>query len=96
MTTNTRGCGTVSNSSKFKAFCLAAALATACLLLQPAPRALAQELPSKADQACLGCHGYAGMEKKLQDGDTLKLHVPSEPYVKSVPPKPGFADSTSA
>lgn len=84
MTTNTRGCGTVGNSSKFKAFCLAAALATACLLLQPAPRALAQELPSKADQACLGCHGYAGMEKKLQDGDTLKLHVPSEPYVKSV------------
>lgn len=37
-----------------------------------------------ADQACLGCHGFAGMEKKLGDGDTLKLQVPGDLFNKSV------------
>ena len=38
------------------------------------------QAPSAADQNCLGCHGAAGMEKKLADGDTLQLHVPADPY----------------
>jgi hypothetical protein len=62
-----------------------AAVAAALTLLPPSPPALAADpAPSKADQYCLGCHGAAGMEKKLADGDTLQLHVPGDGYVKSV------------
>jgi hypothetical protein len=61
------------------------ALAAALTLLPAAPPAFAADpAPSAADQNCLGCHGAAGMEKKLADGDTLQLHVPGEAYVKSV------------
>ncbi len=62
------------------------AVATAFVLLPAAapPAFAADDAPSKADQICLGCHGAAGMEKKLEDGDTLQLHVPAELFVKSV------------
>jgi hypothetical protein len=62
------------------------ALAAALILLPAgAPPAFAADpAPSAADQNCLGCHGAAGMEKKLADGDTLQLHVPADGYVKSV------------
>ena len=63
-----------------------AAVAAALALLAPvAPPAFAADnAPSAADQQCLGCHGAAGMEKKLADGDTLKLHVPADLFAKSV------------
>ena len=62
-----------------------AAVAAALTLLPPSPPAFAADpAPSAADQNCLGCHGAAGMEKKLADGDTLQLHVPGDGYVKSV------------
>ena len=63
-----------------------AALAAAFALLPTAvpPAFAADPAPSAADQHCLGCHGAAGMEKKLADGDTLKLHVPAELFAKSV------------
>jgi hypothetical protein len=59
----------------------------AALILLPAgapPAFAADPAPSAADQNCLGCHGAAGMEKKLADGDTLQLHVPADGYVNSV------------
>ena len=63
-----------------------AALAAALILLPAAapPAFAADDAPSAADQNCLGCHGSAGMEKKLADGDTLQLHVPADAFVKSV------------
>ena len=62
------------------------AVAAALVLLPAAvpPAFAADAAPSAADQHCLGCHGAAGMEKKLADGDTLKLHVPGELFAKSV------------
>jgi Cytochrome c554 and c-prime len=49
------------------------------------PRAVAADnAPSAADQKCLGCHGFAGMDKKLEDGDVLHLHVPGDIFEKSV------------
>jgi hypothetical protein len=63
-----------------------AAIAVALVLLPGAvPQAFAaDDAPSAADQYCLGCHGTAGMEKKLEDGDTLQLHVPADTFVNSV------------
>src|SRR5665647_3468149 len=66
---------------------LAIAAVAAALALQPTaipPAFAADEAPSAADQHCLGCHGTAGMEKKLPDGDTLQLHVPADMFAKSV------------
>ena len=66
---------------------IAIAAVAAALTLLPAaarPASAADPAPSKADQVCLGCHGVAGMEKKLTDGDTLQLLVPPAPYLKSV------------
>src|SRR3974390_3733610 len=56
----------------------------ALALALQAPPAAADEAISQANQNCLGCHGSAGMEKKLEDGSILKLQVPAEPYSKSV------------
>ena len=64
---------------------LAIAAVAAALTLLPAaapPAFAAEPAPSAADQNCLGCHGAAGMEKKLADGDTLQLHVPAGPYLQ--------------
>jgi nitrate/TMAO reductase-like tetraheme cytochrome c subunit len=62
----------------------AIAAIAAALILVPVPAFAAEPAPSAADQNCLGCHGTAGMEKKLADGSTLKLHVPADGYAKSV------------
>lgn len=69
-------------------------LATFALLAAAPPSALAQDnkppaesassAPSAADKLCLGCHGFAGMTKKLEDGGVLQLHVPAGPFEKSV------------
>ena len=65
---------------------LAIAAVTAALTLLPAasPAFAAEPVASAADQNCLACHGTAGMEKKLSDGDTLQLHVAAGPYLQSV------------
>ncbi len=52
--------------------------------LLPAPTLADDNALSAADQACLGCHGVAGMEKKLADGDVLRLQIPAELFGKSV------------
>lgn len=39
---------------------------------------------SEADTACLGCHSLEAMAKTLPNGETLSLHVPAEPYARSV------------
>lgn len=61
-----------------------AIVVAATLSLLPAAPARADDGLSAADQTCLGCHGFAGMEKKLADGDVLKLQVPTELFGKSV------------
>ncbi|MDH3669505.1 MAG: cytochrome c family protein, partial [Paracoccaceae bacterium] len=63
-----------------------AALAAALTVLPAAaPQAIAaEEKLSDEDQQCLGCHGFAGMDKTLENGDTLPLHVPGEAFARSV------------
>lgn len=39
---------------------------------------------SEADTACLGCHSMEALAKTLPNGETLSLHVPAEPYARSV------------
>jgi hypothetical protein len=66
-------------------FCYSLALAAAITIFSATPRAFAADDPAPTgDQVCLGCHGYEGMEAKLGDGSTLKLHIPAEPFAKSV------------
>ncbi len=66
---------------------LAVAFAAAAIALSPIaapPAHAADQAPSAADQQCLGCHGFAGMEKKADDGDVLQLHVPADISPKTV------------
>ncbi len=66
---------------------LAIAAVAAVLALAAAgivPAFAGGDAPSAADQPCLACHGSAGMEKSLEDGGTLQLHVPAELFAKSV------------
>jgi len=64
---------------------IAVVAAAFTLLAAAIPPAFAEDsTPSAADQQCLGCHGSAGMEKKLEDGGILQLHVPGDMYAKSV------------
>ena len=75
------------NSAQLPEYGLATAALVAALILLPATTApifAAEPALSAADQNCLGCHGAAGMEKKLADGDILKLQVPADAFVKSV------------
>ncbi|HUC63034.1 MAG TPA: hypothetical protein VMF53_13860 [Alphaproteobacteria bacterium] len=58
-----------------------AALALGLAALAPPASAAA---PSKNDQACLACHGSAGLEKHLADGATLSLHIAGDNFAKSV------------
>ncbi|MBI5912693.1 MAG: cytochrome c3 family protein, partial [Betaproteobacteria bacterium] len=61
-----------------------ASIAALALLTASAPTYAADEALSAADQNCLGCHGSAGMEKKLADGEVLQLQVPADMFRKSV------------
>jgi Cytochrome c554 and c-prime len=61
-----------------------AAIAVGFVFLVPSHAMAADDAPSAADQKCLGCHGFAGMDKKLEDGDVLHLHVPGDIFEKSV------------
>ena len=64
---------------------IAAVAAALTVLAATAPRAIAAgEEISAEDQQCLDCHGFAGMDKTLENGDTLPLHVPGETFAKSV------------
>jgi hypothetical protein len=38
---------------------------------------------SEGDQQCLSCHGQEGLEKTLDNGDTLALAVPGEAFARS-------------
>jgi hypothetical protein len=60
------------------------AVAMALIAAAAPPAYAADPAPSAADQQCLGCHGFAGMEKKAADGDVLQLHVPADLFAKSV------------
>lgn len=61
----------------------AIAAAIAMVTLGALGAACAQAV-SEADQKCLSCHSAAGMEKKLEDGDTIDLQIAAEPFAKSV------------
>lgn len=49
-------------------------------LAAPAPAAD----PSAGDQQCVACHGMAGLEKPLSNGETLSLHIATDTFGKSV------------
>lgn len=59
-------------------------VAGALLLGQGAARAAGSSGSNKVDQQCLGCHSIAGMEKELQNGEKLSLHVDGAKFSKSV------------
>lgn len=66
-----------------------AALAVFVLLLLPVGAAQAATVNpaarlSKSDQACLVCHGTAGMSKALGSRERLSLHVDADGYARSV------------
>ena len=66
-------------------FAIAAVTAALALLPATVPQAFAgDEALSGADRQCLGCHAVSGMEKRLENGDTLPLHVPADLFAKSV------------
>jgi hypothetical protein len=64
---------------------LAGAFAAIVLSMAPFTAAVAAAGPlSEADTACLGCHSIEGLEKTLDNGETLSLHVPGESFAGSV------------
>ncbi len=63
---------------------IAVVAAAALALLAAAIPAFAEDNAPPASDQCLGCHGSAGMEKRLEDGHTLSLQVPADMFVKSV------------
>jgi hypothetical protein len=48
------------------------------------PALAADEPLAKADQACLACHRSPRLTKKMEDGETLSLHVDPDPFAQSV------------
>ena len=71
--------------AKFHRGLLAGAVAAFSFLPAPldAARAAAGEL-SAIDTACLGCHSIEGLEKQLDSGEALSLHVSGEGFAGSV------------
>jgi hypothetical protein len=64
---------------------LAGAFAAIALSMAPFTAAAAAAGPlSDADTACLGCHSIEGLEKTLDNGEKLPLHVPGEGFAGSV------------
>lgn len=64
---------------------LAGVLAAIMLSMAPFAAAVAAAGPlSEADAACLGCHSIEGLQKPLEDGSTLSLHVSGEGFAGSV------------
>lgn len=55
----------------------ALALCASALAADPAPA------PSEADQPCLGCHGQEGLQKTLDNGDTVALAVKGDAFARS-------------
>ena len=67
---------------------LVLAALVAFLALSPARFMAAETSPadslSDGDKQCLSCHGSDGLTKDLADGKSLSLHVPGDPFAKSV------------
>lgn len=59
-------------------------LAAALFLGQGSAYAAGGAASNKVDQQCLACHSVDGMEKELQDGEKLSLHVDGAKFAKSV------------
>jgi hypothetical protein len=71
--------------AKYHRQLLAGALAAIMLSMAPFTVAAAAAGPlSEADTACLGCHSIEGLQKPLEDGGSLSLHVPGEGFAGSV------------
>ena len=60
------------------------ALAAALFAVASLTGGVASAALSSQDQACLGCHSAAGLDKKLANGETLSLHVDGAAFGKSV------------
>lgn len=59
-------------------------LASAALLAAVLSAPAAHAALSEGDQACLGCHGQAGLTKTLGKGETLQLQVDGAAFERSV------------
>ena len=71
--------------AKYHRQLLAGALAAVLLSMAPFTVAVAAAGPlSEADTTCLGCHSIEGLQKPLEDGGTLSLHVSGEGFAGSV------------
>lgn len=66
------------------AFPAGAVAAISLLLVSLTPTSAADSALSEADTACLGCHSIEGLEKQLENGETLSLHVSGEGFAGSV------------
>jgi len=66
-----------------QALIAAGLLVLACLLPSTSSAAEASEL-SKESVACLKCHDKPGMEKALENGEKLSLHVSTQEYADSM------------
>jgi hypothetical protein len=44
----------------------------------------AEDAADQGSAMCLGCHGSAGLEKKLDNAETLSLYIPGDTFAKSV------------
>ena len=64
---------------------LAGVFVASILSMAPLVAAMAAPGPlSEADTACLGCHAIEGLQKALDNGETLSLHVAGEGFASSV------------
>ncbi len=65
--------------------CFAACMAMMTMQFAVGATARAEDpVLSEADTACLGCHSMEALAKTLPNGESLSLHVPAEPYTRSV------------
>lgn len=76
-------CGAARKRSR-GGFLAGAIAAISLLLVYPAPTSAADNALSEADAACLGCHSIEALQKSLDDGGTLSLHVSGERFAGSV------------
>ena len=76
-------CGAAREGSRNGLFAGAIA-AVSLLLVFLAPARAADSTLSEADTACLGCHSIEGLQKPLDDGSSLSLHVSAEGFAGSV------------
>lgn len=78
------GCNTGQTALRAGFFALAMLLLASLLGVAALPALAASNALSAPDQQCIACHGAPKLEKKLQNGDMLSLHIAGPAFAKSV------------